>query len=140
MVWDAIDQFERSLNASRESLEVAIIHADEARANGEGSIEFGIRVHFDQRFHSKFPPESDGIANHTARRRGRLEFGDDIQAVAFECSRKIAERRSGLYAILQGRFWKDSFAMVHLGAPRFENAVEHGSGIGLSRHFDNFVC
>src|SRR6266436_5402262 len=62
MVWDAIDQFEGSLNASRESLEVAIIHADEARANGEGSIEFGIRVHFDQRFHSKFSPESDEIA------------------------------------------------------------------------------
>jgi hypothetical protein len=30
--------------------------------------------------------------------------------------------------------------MVHLGAARFENAVEHGSGVGLSRHFDNFVC
>jgi hypothetical protein len=30
--------------------------------------------------------------------------------------------------------------MVHLGAARFENAVEHCSGVGLSRHFDNFVC
>jgi hypothetical protein len=30
--------------------------------------------------------------------------------------------------------------MVHLGAPRFEDAVEDSSGVGLSRHFDIFVC
>ena len=62
MVRDAADQFERSLGASRESFEIAIVHANDARASGEGPIEFGFRVHFDQRFHSKFSPKSDEIA------------------------------------------------------------------------------
>ncbi len=223
MMRDAVDQFERSLDASCESLEVAIVHANDARASGQGPIEFSIRVHLDQRFHSKFSPERDeiakkvilkhsdyekktvgvvgarfpdlpgvedevfaehgeldrfasvaeifqraaeefrfgehrkrgsargfkglrqgngieGIANQTARRRGRLEFGKHIEAIAIEGSRKIANWRGGFHAIPQGRFWKDAFAMVHLGAARFENAVEHRSGVGLSRHFDNFVC
>src|SRR5207249_8141102 len=62
MVRDAIDQFERSLDASRERLEVAIVDANDARACGQGPIEFSIRVHLDQRFHSKFSPEHDEIA------------------------------------------------------------------------------
>src|SRR5580765_3012002 len=61
-VRDAINQFERSFDASRESLEVAIVHANDACAGGERPIEFGIRVNFDQRFHSTFSRERDEVA------------------------------------------------------------------------------
>jgi hypothetical protein len=30
--------------------------------------------------------------------------------------------------------------MIDLGAARFENPIKDGSGVGLSRHSDNFVC
>ena len=223
MVRDAIDQFKRSFDPSRERLEVAIVHADDARTGGERAVDFANSVDLDKRLHAEFAAECDeiakkgilkhsdnekktvcvvgarfphlpgiedeifaeygesdrfasfaevfqraaeefrlgeygkrggargfkglrqanrieGIANHAARRRGRLEFGKHVETIALEHRRKTAERRGGFHAILQGRFGKNAFAMVYIGAPRLENAVEHGSGVGLSRHSDMFVC
>lgn len=80
------------------------------------------------------------VAKDTAGGRSRLEFCKDVEPIAAESGGKIAERGGGLHAIFQGRLWQDALAMFHLGTARFENAVEHASAVGLSRHFDNFVC
>jgi len=44
--WDASDQFERSLDADVERLQVAVVDADDAAANGESAAEFLGRVNF----------------------------------------------------------------------------------------------
>src|SRR5258708_4430698 len=60
--WDASDQFERSLDADVERLQVAVVDADDAAANGESAAEFLGRVNFHERLHSKFAAEGDEVA------------------------------------------------------------------------------
>ena len=47
---------------------------------------------------------------------------------------------AGFASLMCSGLRQDALAVVHLGAARFQNAVQHGSGVGLSRHCDNFVC
>src|SRR5258708_34182558 len=54
IVRDAFDQFERSLDADVERLQVAVVDADDAAAYGAGAVEFLGRVDFHQLLHSKF--------------------------------------------------------------------------------------
>src|SRR6476646_3342330 len=49
-VGNALDEFERSFHAQVQSLQVAIVDADDAGAGGERTIEFGDGVNLDERF------------------------------------------------------------------------------------------
>ena len=80
------------------------------------------------------------IAKDTARRRGRFEFGKNIQRIATKGCGKIAERSGSLHAVLQRGLRQDAFAVIDLGAARFENASKDGSRVRLSRHSRKFVC
>ena len=51
VVGDLIDEFEGGFEADFERFEVAVIDADDFGAGGEGAVEFGFSVHFDERFH-----------------------------------------------------------------------------------------
>ena len=55
-----------------ESFEVAVVDADDFGAGGEGAVEFGFRVNFDERLHFYFATEVDELF-----KRGIAQSGDD---------------------------------------------------------------
>src|ERR1700687_2459393 len=59
---DAADQFEGGLHADGESLEAAIVYAQNARTDGESAVEFFAGVYLDERFHSKLAAQSNQLA------------------------------------------------------------------------------
>ena len=81
-----------------------------------------------------------GIANNSARGRGGLQFGDNIDGIARESERKIADGSCSVYTIFKGGFREDAFAMVDLGAAGLEDAVEDGAGVGVGVHGGELVC
>src|SRR6266480_2419904 len=85
--------------------------------------------------------ERDGIerlAQDAAAWRSGLELRHNVDSGTCKCAREIAQRRRRLHAVLQRRFGQHFLAKLNLGSPRFQNAVEQGSGIGLSTHWGNF--
>src|ERR1700720_442632 len=62
MIGNLLDELEGSFRANGEGFQVAIIYAEDAGAGGEGAIEFGGGVNFDQRLHAEFAAEGDEIA------------------------------------------------------------------------------
>ena len=80
------------------------------------------------------------IAEDTTRRRGWLELRKNIQSVATERCGKIPQGRGCLHAILQGGLWQDALALINFDAARLQNPIKDGSGVGVGRHEDNFVC
>ena len=73
------------------------------------------------------------IANHAARRRSGLEFGDDVEGIAGESASEIANGSGGFYAVLKRGFGKDAFAVIDLGAAGSENAVKDSPGVEVER-------
>jgi len=73
IVRDAFDQFERSLDADVERLEVAVVDTDDAAAYGEGAAEFLGRVNFHERLHSKLTAEGDEVAKRIVAQHGGHE-------------------------------------------------------------------
>src|SRR5579864_2243336 len=66
-VWYTLDKFERCLDAQIQSLQIAIVDADDAGICRKRAFEFGGRVNFDQRLHFKFSPECDEVAKEFVR-------------------------------------------------------------------------
>lgn len=81
----------------------------------------------------------EGIANDAAGRRGRLEFGDDVESIAGECGQEIADGGRSFHAISESGFGEDALAVVNLGATRIEDAVEDCAGVGGSVHRGELV-
>ena len=87
--------------------------------------------------------ESDGIkriANHAARWRCRLEFGNDVDTGFAQGGGKIAQRSRGLDAIPQRSLGKNFFAMFDFEQASFQNLVEHRSGGWRRFHESEIVC
>ncbi len=80
------------------------------------------------------------IAKNAARRRSRLQFGQNVDGIAGERGRKITDGRRGLHAMFQDGFRHDALAVLDPGATGFQDAVQHGSSVGMGRHSDKFVC
>ena len=74
VVGNAVDQLEGSLDAQVESLQVAIVDADDAGAGGKRAVEFGGGVNLDERLHAEFAAESDQVAKKLV-----AESSDDQQ-------------------------------------------------------------
>lgn len=81
----------------------------------------------------------EGIPDDAAGRRGRLEFGDDVESVAGERGREIANRRGSFHAIFERGFREDALAVVHFGAACSEDAIEDSATVGLNIHGGELV-
>jgi len=76
----------------------------------------------------------EGFAQNAAGGRCRLQFGKNVEAIAGQRRGEIAQRSGCFYPVLERGFGQNLLAVIDGGAPRIENAVEHGSGVRLSRH------
>src|ERR1700704_3369796 len=56
-VGDGLNQFIRSLDAHFEGAKIAVIHPEDARANGQRPRQLLAGMDFDERLHSKFAAE-----------------------------------------------------------------------------------
>src|SRR4029077_9148224 len=73
IVGDAFDQFEGSLDADVERLQVAVVDANDAAARGDGTVEFIGRVDLDERLHAKFAAEGEEVAKLRVMQYGNHE-------------------------------------------------------------------
>jgi len=60
----------------------------------------------------------EGIANHPARRRGGLEFSNDIQAIALESSRELRSGVAAFTPYFRAAFSKDRAMSTRARASR----------------------
>lgn len=72
VIGDLLDQFQRGLRVHREGLQIAIVYADDMGFGGEGAIELGACVDFNQRFHLQCATEGDEVAQQRI-----VESGND---------------------------------------------------------------
>src|SRR5882762_328131 len=61
MVGNLIDQLEGSFGTDDQSLQVAIVHPQDAGVRGERPVKFSPGVNFDQRLHAKLAAERDEL-------------------------------------------------------------------------------
>lgn len=67
-----LDKLERRLHAHGKGFQVAIVDADDASFDGQGTVEFGARMDFNKRFHVEFAAKGDEVAEKRV-----AESGDD---------------------------------------------------------------
>jgi hypothetical protein len=80
------------------------------------------------------------ITEHSAGGRGRFEFGNDIEAGAKKGGWKISDGRGGFHSVFKSGFGQNGFAVFDFSSTRFQDAVEDGAGVDVSRHGYIFVC
>src|SRR5258708_32978177 len=70
MVGNLVDQLEGSFGAHGQSLQVAIVHAENACVGGKGAVEFSPGVNLHERLHAKLAAERDELVQLRISKRG----------------------------------------------------------------------
>src|SRR5258708_5534854 len=70
MVGNLIDQLEGSFGAHGQSLQVAIVHSQDAGVRSERAVEFSPGVNFHERLHAKLAAERDEFMELRISKRG----------------------------------------------------------------------
>src|SRR6266404_4060726 len=70
MVGNLVDQLEGRFGTDGQSLQVAIVHPQDAGVRGERPVKFSPGVNFDQRLHAKLAAERDEFMELRISKRG----------------------------------------------------------------------